>query len=37
MTHLHATKALLAMSPLNEQGQFFITPRTQWFYQQTRD
>ena len=34
MTHLHATKALFAKLPLNDQGQFFITPRTQWLYQQ---
>lgn len=34
MIQLHATKALFTLLPLNEQGQFFMTPRTRWLYQQ---
>lgn len=36
MTHLHAPKALFAKLPLNGQGQFFITPHTQWPYQRPK-
>lgn len=34
MIHLHASKKLFEKLPLNDSGLLFMTPRSQWLYQQ---